>query len=106
MTHWFWSSLKREVRASWLKLSLAALSLFLATGALTSIIMAESRLTQATLSQAEHILGGDAEIHDVRMLPGPLLDKLDRSGNVARGTRISTFVTMIDPGKKHRARLA
>lgn len=106
MTHWFWSSLKREVRASWLKLSLAALSLFIATGALTSILMTESRLTQATLKQAEHILGGDAEIHDVRILPAVLLEKLERSGNIARGTRVSTFVTMIDPGKKHRARLA
>jgi len=106
VTHWFWSSLKREVRASWLKLSLAALSLFIATAALTSILMTESRLTQATLKQAEHILGGDAEIQDVRLLPGPLLEKIERSGNVARGTRISTFVTMIDPGKKHRARLA
>lgn len=105
MTHWFWSSLKRELRASWLKLSLATVSLLIATCALTSILLTDARLAQATLKQAEHVLGGDAEIHDVRLLPTSLVESLESSGKIARGTRISTFVTIIAPGVKHRARL-
>lgn len=105
MTHWYWSSLKRELRASWLKLSLAALSLLLATAALTSVLMTDARLAQATVKQAEQILGGDAEIFDVRLLPSSLVEQLESSGFIARGARITTFVTMIDPGTRERARL-
>ena len=105
MSQWFWPSLQRELRASWMRLSLSAISLFLATSALTSIILTDARLAHQTRKQADVVLGGDAEIYDVRLIPETLIEKLQSSSNIARKTRITNFITMMNPTPGQRPRL-
>lgn len=105
MTHWFWPSLKRELKTSWSRLSLSAVCLFLATAALSSIILTDSRLEQQTRRQAETILGGDIEVSDVRLLPETLLEKLQSSARIERKTRITSFITMMSATSNGRPRL-
>lgn len=105
MSQWFWPSLQRELRASWTRLSLSAISLFLATSALTSIILTDARLAHQTRKQADVVLGGDAEIYDVRLIPETLIEKLQSSAYIARKTRITNFITMMNPTPGQRPRL-
>ncbi|NBO38573.1 FtsX-like permease family protein [bacterium] len=104
MNQWFWPALKRELKASWNKLSLAALSLFLATAALTAVILSDARLQYQTKQQADLLLGGDAEISDVRPLPATLLENIQNSAKIVRKTHLSSFFTMASfaPGARPR----
>jgi len=105
MRQWFWPALSRELRSSWSRLSLSALALILATAAMTSIILTDARLSQQTKKQADLVLGGDAEVFDVRLLPDSLLDKIQSSAKVSRKSRITTFVTMMNASAGGRPRL-
>jgi putative ABC transport system permease protein len=105
MRGWFWPALRRELRTSWTRLSLSALALILATAAMTSIILTDARLSQQTKKQADLVLGGDAEIFDVRLLPDSLLEKIQSSAKVSRKSRVTTFITMLNAGSNARPRL-
>jgi len=105
MSHWFWPAFQREIRSSWKKLSLAALTLCLGMTALTTLLLANSRLETQTRRQADTILGGDLEISDVRPLPEKLLETLQTSPKIARRTRVSTFVSMATLPQSSRPRL-
>ncbi|MFZ9520842.1 MAG: ABC transporter permease [Silvanigrellaceae bacterium] len=105
MSHWFWPALQREIRTSWKKLSLAALSLCIGMSALTSLMLADARLELQTRRQADNILGGDAEISDVRLLPESLIESLNSSPKIARRSRVTSLVSMTTIASVARPRL-
>jgi putative ABC transport system permease protein len=105
MSHWFWPAFQREMRSSWKKLSLAALTLSLGMTALTALLLANSRLEAQSLRQADAILGGDAELSDVRPLPEKLLETINSSPLIARRTRVTSFVSMATLPQSNRPRL-
>ncbi|NBW82530.1 hypothetical protein EBR21_12325, partial [bacterium] len=105
MSHWFWPALQREIRSSWKKLSLSALSLCIGMTALTSLMLSDARLELQTQRQADNILGGDAEISDVRLLPENLIESLTSSPKIARRSRVTSFVSMANVAQTGRPKL-
>jgi putative ABC transport system permease protein len=105
MKHWFGPAFLREIRASWKKLTFSALTLGLGMAALTALLLTNTRMELQTQRQAATILGGDAEISDVRLLPESLLKKLQSSNQIQRTTRITAFVSMVTVAQLSRPRL-
>lgn len=106
MNHWFWPAFQREIRSSWKKLFLAAVTLCIGMTALTALLLADARLEAQTRRQADSILGGDAEVSDVRLLPEKFLDSIQDSAKIARKSRITSFVSMASFTPNSRARLS
>lgn len=106
MSHWFWPAFQREIRSSWKKLFLAAVTLCIGMTALTALLLADARLEAQTRRQADSILGGDAEVSDVRLLPENFLDGIQDSAKIARKSRITSFVSMASFTPNSRARLS
>lgn len=105
MNRWFRPAFQRELRSSWKRLSLAAVTLCLGMAALTALLLANARLESQSRRQADAILGGDAEVSDVRLLPEKLLETFLSSPQIARRTRVTSFVSMASLQQSGRPRL-